>query len=89
MKTTRFAVCLVLAAQAAWQLRADGTVPVVAEGRAAAVYLPAVTETEKFVAMDDAKAREIQRARNTMAIRVFKSFDHAGSYDRVFLLADE
>jgi hypothetical protein len=28
-------------------------------------------------------------ARNTMAIRVFKSFDHAGSYDRVFLLAEE
>lgn len=27
-------------------------------------------------------------ARNTMAIRVFKSFDHAGSYDRVFLLGD-
>ena len=28
-------------------------------------------------------------ARNTMAIRIFKSFDHAGSYDRVFLLAEE
>ena len=63
MKTTRFAVCLVLAAQAAWQLRADGTVPVVAEGRVAAVYLPAVTETEKFVAMDDAEgARNPARA---------------------------
>jgi hypothetical protein len=27
-------------------------------------------------------------ARNTIAFRVFKSFDHGGSYDRVFLLAD-
>ena len=26
--------------------------------------------------------------RNTIAIRVFKSFDHGGSYDRVFLLGD-
>ncbi len=26
--------------------------------------------------------------KNTIAFRVFKSFDHAGSYDRVFLLAD-
>ena len=25
---------------------------------------------------------------NTIAFRVFKSFDHAGSYDRIFLLAD-
>ncbi|NQU11363.1 DUF4838 domain-containing protein, partial [bacterium] len=27
-------------------------------------------------------------ARNTIAFRVFKSFDHGGSYDRIFLLAD-
>jgi hypothetical protein len=26
--------------------------------------------------------------RNTIAFRVFKSFDHGGSYDRIFLLAD-
>jgi len=26
--------------------------------------------------------------KNTIAFRVFKSFDHGGSYDRVFLLAD-
>jgi hypothetical protein len=27
-------------------------------------------------------------ARNTMAIRIFKSVDNPGSYDRVFLLGD-
>jgi hypothetical protein len=27
-------------------------------------------------------------AKNTLAFRVFKSFDHGGTYDRVFLLAD-
>ena len=63
MKTTRFAVCLALAAQTACQLRADGTFCVVADGSAAPLYMPAVTETEKFVAMDDAQAREMQRAR--------------------------
>jgi hypothetical protein len=26
--------------------------------------------------------------KNTVAFRVFKSFDHAGSYDRIFLLAN-
>jgi hypothetical protein len=26
--------------------------------------------------------------RQTIAFRVFKSFDHGGSYDRVFLVAD-
>jgi len=25
--------------------------------------------------------------KNTIAFRVFKSFDHGGSYDRIFLLA--
>ena len=63
MKTTRFAVCLALAAQTACQLRADGTFCVVADGSAAPLYMPAVTETEKFVSMDDAQAREMQRAR--------------------------
>ena len=26
--------------------------------------------------------------RNTIAFRIFKSFDHGGTYDRVFLVAD-
>ena len=63
MKTVSHVVSIALFAIAAFPLVADESVSVVAEGRAAAVYLPAVTETEKFVSMDDAQAREMQRAR--------------------------
>jgi len=63
MKNPLIAFCLLSAATSAGLLRAAEVFTVVAEGSAAPVYLPSTTETERFVAMDDAQAREMQRAR--------------------------
>ncbi|MBQ7235459.1 MAG: hypothetical protein IJS36_08640, partial [Kiritimatiellae bacterium] len=63
MKNPLVAFCLLSAATSAGLLRAAEVFTVVAEGSAAPLYLPSTTETERFVAMDDAQAREMQRAR--------------------------
>jgi hypothetical protein len=46
----------------AWTGSAE-SMSVLTDGGMVPIFLPTVTETERFVAMDDAKAREMQRAR--------------------------